>query len=136
MFGAILPSPWYGTCSITVSQPYLWRISSNHFMKVKQPVYDSSSTSGVGSGSPVGPISPPCIMPRSAFTYVQTSSDWPSRSASMMNLPDFLRMPFCSALVSGRLRAKSKHISSSFRLPGTNVAETLRFSARAVASSM
>jgi hypothetical protein len=35
---AMWPSPWYGTCSITVSQPYLWRISSNHFMKVKQPV--------------------------------------------------------------------------------------------------
>src|SRR5574337_65627 len=44
----------------------------------------------------------------------------------MMNLPLFLRMPFCSALVSGRLRAKSKHISNSLRLPGTNVADTLR----------
>ena len=33
-------------------------------------------------------------------------------------------MPFCSALVSGRLRAKSKHISNSFRLPGTKVADT------------
>ena len=53
----------------------------------------------------------------------------------MIILPDFLRMPFCSALVSGRLRAKSKHISSSFRLPGTKVAETLRFISRAVASS-
>jgi hypothetical protein len=53
----------------------------------------------------------------------------------MIILPLFLRMPFCSALVSGRLRAKSKHISSSFRLPGTKVAETLRLSARALASS-
>ena len=43
----------------------------------------------------------------------------------MIILPDFLRMPFCSALVSGRLRAKSKHISSSFRLPGTKVADDL-----------
>ena len=34
-------------------------------------------------------------------------------------------MPFCSALVSGRLRAKSKHISSSLRLPGTKVADDL-----------
>jgi hypothetical protein len=80
-------------------------------------------------------MSPPSIMPRSDFTYVQTSSEWPSRSASMMNLPLFLRMPFCSAFVSGRLRAKSKHISSSFRLPGTKVAETLRWLARALASS-
>ena len=55
---------------------------------------------------------------------------------SMIILPLFLRMPFCSALVSGRLRAKSKHISNSFRLPGTKVAETLRLSARAVARSM
>ncbi len=92
--------------------------------------------SGRGSTSPVGPTSPPSIMPRSAFTYVQTSSDWPSRSASMMNLPDFLRMPFCSALVSGRLRAKSKHISSSLRLPGTKVADTLRPIWCAVASSV
>ena len=59
-----------------------------------------------------------------------------TRSASMIILPLFLRMPFCSAFVSGRLRAKSKHISSSFRLPGTNVAETLRLFCRAVASSM
>jgi hypothetical protein len=54
----------------------------------------------------------------------------------MIILPDFLRMPFCSALVSGSDRAKSKHMSSSFRLPGTKVAETLRLFARAVASSM
>jgi hypothetical protein len=54
----------------------------------------------------------------------------------MIILPERLRMPFCSALVSGRLRAKSKHIRSSFRFPGTNVADTLRFCARAVASSM
>jgi hypothetical protein len=135
MFGAILPSPWYGTCSMTVSPPYLWRMSSNHFMKVKQPVYESRRRSGRGSASPVGPISPPCIMPRSALTYVHTSSDWPSRSASMMNLPDFLRRPFCSALVSGRLRAKSKHIKSSLRFPGTKVADTLRPVCRAVASS-
>ena len=68
MFGAILPSPWYGTCSITLSQPYLCRISSNHFMKVKQPVYESSRMSGFGNASPVGPISPPSIIPRSALT--------------------------------------------------------------------
>ena len=54
----------------------------------------------------------------------------------MIILPLFLRMPFCSALVSGRLRAKSKHISNSFRLPGTKVAETFWLLARAVASSM
>jgi hypothetical protein len=54
----------------------------------------------------------------------------------MIILPLFLRMPFCSALVSGRLRAKSKHISSSLRLPGTKVAATLRLARAPVASSM
>jgi len=54
----------------------------------------------------------------------------------MIILPDFLRMPFCSALVSGRLRAKSKHISSSLRLPGTKVADTFLPSWRAFASSV
>ena len=53
----------------------------------------------------------------------------------MIILPDFLRMPFCSASVSGSRRAKSKHISSSFRLPGTKVAEIFLPSACAVATS-
>ncbi|MNC94276.1 hypothetical protein D3C83_110900 [compost metagenome] len=66
---------------------------------------------------------------------MQTSSECPSRSASMIILPDFLRMPFCSALVSGRLRAKSKHITSSLRLPGTKVAATFLPVSCAVASS-
>jgi hypothetical protein len=39
--------------------------------------------------------------------------------------PDFLRIAFWMALISGRLFAMSKHMSSSFRLPGTNVDDTL-----------
>ena len=38
MLGVIVPSAWYGTCSITVGHSYSSRSSSNHFMKVKQPV--------------------------------------------------------------------------------------------------
>ena len=78
------PSPWYGTWSITVGHLYSWRTSSNHFMKVKQPVYERSRISGCGSALPFGARLPFAIIPRSAFTYVQTSSEWPRFSASMM----------------------------------------------------
>jgi len=68
---------------------------------------------------------PLAIMPMSAFTYVHTSSECPDRSASVIISPDFLRMAFWMALISGRLLAMSKHMSSSFRFPGTKVEETL-----------
>ncbi len=68
---------------------------------------------------------PFAIMPMSAFTYVQTSSECPDRSASAIISPDFLRIAFWIALISGRLFAMSKHMSSSFRFPGTKVEDTL-----------
>ena len=82
--GVISPRAWYGTCSMSDGRSYSSRSSSNHFMNVKQPVYESSRRSGVGSGSPVGPMLPPRSIPMSHFTYVQTSSEWPIRSASVM----------------------------------------------------
>ena len=47
-------------------------------------------------------------------------------AASMIIAPLFLRMPLLIALISGRLLSMSKHMISSFRLPGTNVDATLR----------
>ena len=53
---------------MTVGHLYCSRSSSNHFMKVKQPVYERSSRSGRGSGLPFGARFPFAIIPRSAFT--------------------------------------------------------------------
>ncbi len=68
MSGVILPSAMYGVWNMIVSQPYSRRSSSNHFMKVKQPVYESSRTSGFGRRLPFGPMLPFAIMPMSDFT--------------------------------------------------------------------
>ncbi len=84
MSSVMTPSGWYGTWSITIGHLYSCLSSSNHFMNVKQPVYDSSSRSGSGSLVPVGPMLPFFIMPMSHFTYVHTSSECPLFSASAM----------------------------------------------------
>ena len=77
-------------------------------MNVKQPVYESSSRSGVGRRWPVGPTLPDFIMPMSLLTYVQTSSECPSFSAIAMYSAVLPRIADCSALISGSTGRRSK----------------------------
>ena len=57
----------------------------------------------------------------SLFTYVHTSSECPSFSATEMYSADLPRMADCRALISGSTGRMSKLSSSSVRFPGTNV---------------
>ena len=82
MVSVTTPSAWYGTCNMATGASYSCLRISNHFMNVKHPVYESRSRSGSGRGSPVGPTFPAFFIPRSHFTYVQTSSECPAFSAA------------------------------------------------------
>jgi hypothetical protein len=93
-------------------------------MKVKQPVYERRSRSGFGRRVPVGPTFPDRSIPRSHFTYEQTSSECPERSAAAMYAWLFPRIADCSALISGRTGSAPNERMSSVRFPGTKVYTT------------